>query len=152
MKTQFLKSLLFLAAFAVISFTVMTSNANAQTGRALTLETNFDFHVGEKKLSAGKYKIKQISAKTFSLQSVDEKESVIINAPLTAGNVADGKTEKVIFHRYGDNYFLTEIWSSRDAEGRGLFKSKAEKAAENKNKIAEIKTAPERVEVVTTVK
>lgn len=152
MKTQFLKSLLFAAMFAVISITAMTSSANAQNGRALTLETKFDFHVGDKKLSAGKYKIKQISAKTFSLQSVDEKESVIINAPLTAGNVADGKTEKVVFNRYGDNYFLTEIWSSGDAQGRGLFKSKAEKAAENKNKTAENKTVPERIEVVTTVK
>jgi hypothetical protein len=48
-------------------------------------------------------------------------------APTIPVDAERGKSEPVlVFHKYGNNYFLSEIWAG-DSRGRQLFKSAREK-------------------------
>ena len=47
---------------------------------------------------------------------------------MRAGNAKN--SGMLIFHRYGNAYFLAQVWRQGATEGRELLKSKAERAAE----------------------
>jgi hypothetical protein len=42
----------------------------------------------------------------------------------------DKKHARLVFHRYGERYFLAEVWSGLDVSGRQLVKSQEERAIE----------------------
>jgi hypothetical protein len=62
------------------------------------------------------------------IQSKDGKSSVIrLSDPTKQRN--NKSYARLIFHRYGQNYFLAEVWSG-ESTGRQLLKSKHERAIE----------------------
>jgi hypothetical protein len=77
----------------------------------------FAFAVSGKTIPAGQYTI-QHAAKTNNfqlvLQNTANGESVMVLAPTnTASYMTTDKVEaKVVFHRYGDRYFFSEIWTA----------------------------------------
>ena len=40
---------------------------------------------------------------------------------------------RLIFHRYGQTYFLAEVWTGGDSTGRQLLKSKQERSMERES-------------------
>jgi hypothetical protein len=47
-------------------------------------------------------------------------------------------SSKLVFHRYGDTYFLSEVWVSGNSIGRALFPSRAERNLVESGKEREI--------------
>ncbi|MGA2236979.1 MAG: hypothetical protein ABSG23_16040 [Terriglobales bacterium] len=47
---------------------------------------------------------------------------------------------KMVFHRYGDAYFLSELWGAASGSGRKVFQSRAEKELRGKRAEMEIAT------------
>lgn len=43
-----------------------------------------------------------------------------------------GNHERLIFHRYGDEYFLSQVWLSGNEDGHELVPGVQEKAAANR--------------------
>ncbi|HYL36503.1 MAG TPA: hypothetical protein VEV17_11365 [Bryobacteraceae bacterium] len=80
----------------------------------------FDFQVGDKTAPAGEYVVDPSANSDFVvIRSADRKESFAVMA--TSVNSADyARTGKLVFHRYGDRYFLSEIWSRGSDAGRKL--------------------------------
>jgi hypothetical protein len=77
----------------------------------------FAFAVSDKTMPAGQYTIQQASRSDKShirVQSVATGEAAMVLAP--ASNASYKTTEKVeakvIFHRYGDRYFFSEVWTA----------------------------------------
>jgi hypothetical protein len=58
---------------------------------------------------------------------------------------------KMVFHRYGDEYFLSQIFLG-STTGAQLHKSKAERKAEKNMRLAKNDAKPEVVEVIALVK
>jgi hypothetical protein len=44
---------------------------------------------------------------------------------------------RLVFHRYGERYFLAEVWSGSDGAGRQLLKSREERAIERESTLAQ---------------
>ena len=123
MKTQFFR---FLAlSFALVIF---SAAAFAQS-RVTSIEIPFNFHVSNEKFAAGKYIIQRISDTAFLIQNTDEKASILAQMPLTLENRKASAAEKIVFNRYGDEYFLRQIFTNRNGVGRALYESKSEKMA-----------------------
>jgi hypothetical protein len=40
---------------------------------------------------------------------------------------ANDNSCKLVFHRHGDTYFLSEVWVAGNSNGRTLFRSRAER-------------------------
>src|SRR5258708_7374790 len=119
MKYTSLKTTAMLGLFIVLA--VMT--ANAQTGSRIEASIPFDFAAGETNLKAGDYTVKRISKDALQLRNAQTKTSVIVLAPLVIQQTRNDAPERLVFKRYGNEYFLTQVWTNRAADRRGLFAS-----------------------------
>lgn len=138
MKKEFLKGLTMLAAIVAFAFvTAVASSAQSsnsaatkQTSKAshqLIAEIPFDFSVDYKTMPAGQYSVQTVATASDALliQSADGKNSALRPSAATE-RVQKNATARLVFHRYGDRYFLAEVWSGGDTTGRQLMKSRDE--------------------------
>ena len=111
----------------------LSAVAAAQTRNRIEANIRFDFIVGNKELKAGDYSVTRISQNTVSVRSADGKTSVIVLAPTSLQQRRDGSHERLVFKQFGSTYLLTEVWTDRDADGRGLDTMKSEQRLANAN-------------------
>ena len=108
----------------------LTISAHAQTTQPVVANIPFDFNVGSKNLPAGKYTITVVNPaadrKALQIRSSDGRSTAIT---LTTGVIgtASEKT-KLVFHRYGDQYFFAQAKMAGDTMVLAALKSKAERA------------------------
>ena len=91
----------------------------------------FDFSVGAKTFPAGVYSVTRVNQEKIMLRlsSEDGREAInVITSPVQAKE--SPKTAKLIFRRYGETYFLSQIWEPDDVDGRQLPKSRTERSVE----------------------
>ena len=117
-----------LAAMMIIAASV---SANAQSlNYRLTANIPFDFSVGGEKLPAGKYWISRAQQSNgdtvVQIRSTDLHSNLVrFTIPVLASTPA--KNSSLVFRRYGDEYFLAEIWPMGSETGRELPKTRAER-------------------------
>ena len=109
---------------------LMAANAGAQTTRELVANIPFDFTVCRQTLPAGKYRITPFSStNSFALlvRSTDGRSTEIVCTHDVQGMkpVTEGR---LIFNRYGDQYFLSELWFPGARIGNQLVKTEQEEA------------------------
>ncbi len=81
------------------------------------IEIPFKFSLDGKIFHSGTYSVSPLTEKTVALQSEDGKQSaVVMTNPVTTANKISGP--KLVFHRYGDDYFLTQAWLRQSDTGR----------------------------------
>jgi hypothetical protein len=85
----------------------------------------FSFYMGSSAMPQGAYKVAELShGWVVSLWSKETTKSVTARA--TAGK-KEVEPARLVFHRYGESYFLAEIWSGDGSIGRTLAASPREK-------------------------
>lgn len=120
-----------LALLAVMIVIAASVSANAQSlNYRLTANIPFDFSVGGQKLPAGKYWISRAQQSNgdtvVQIRSTDlHSNTTRFTIPVLASNPV--KESSLVFHRYGDEYFLAEIWPVGSETGRELLKTRAER-------------------------
>lgn len=103
--------------------------AHAQMTPGLTGKIPFQFRVGDKTLPAGEYRINRTSSRAefLVMRNLDAKGTGIV----FLSDVVQAKSaqnSKLVFHRYGSAYFLSQVWQGRGVEsGVQLRQSKAER-------------------------
>ena len=88
-------------------------------------EVPFDFHVNNLTLPAGQYSVVMENGAVTQLRNEATSESIMFMAP---GRLYDKKEPHLSFRRYGENYFLAEIWLP-NGPSLALRKSSVEKEA-----------------------
>ncbi len=146
MKMQSLK--LFVAAAAIAIFTV--SSAYAQ--QVLKFDVSFQFQIGKAKLDAGKYEMRQLDSSKFLLRNVETGKTGIVVSLAQAGTNESSESEKIVFNRYGNVYFMRQLFVKTGTAGREIGESSAErKLRKNSNnddeKLAKISVERETVAV-----
>ena len=113
-----------LALSFLISLAAMPASAKSVDG--MRAQVPFDFHVGGSLVRAGKYTIKSLTAdeQVIRLSNGKEIATTTTNSGQERGN-GEGRA-RLVFHKYGDQYFLTAVWGS-DSNGRTLSESKRER-------------------------
>jgi hypothetical protein len=84
----------------------------------------FPFVVDGHALSPGRYVVTPIGETNLRIYA--NKQSVIFQTHSVTGKAPEG-IGKMVFHRYGDAYFLSEIWVAANSTGRQLSTLQAEK-------------------------
>ena len=128
MKKQFFSILFAVCLIAVF----VTAPAQAQLpGIPIHATIPFDFTVRGKTLPAGRYEFSRINdgpAGLIVFNRDNNRHVMFETEPVERSrNATRGE---LIFHRYGDTYFLYEIWNSGESEGRELAQSRAERRLE----------------------
>lgn len=138
---------LIFTAFAIVS---ISGTALAGGGsKVMIVEIPFDFYVKNEKLAAGKYEVQKNSENVFILRRAETGEQIILVSQITLG-MKEKEPERIIFNRYGNEYFLRSLYWNRKANGRDLGESKTEKNIrknEDERQLAE-KSKPKAVSVL----
>ena len=104
--------------------------AATQTVRAqspVLVNIPFEFTVGKMTLPAGEYRVvKEFASPALLIQRTDRSASTYVTSMAVASGQPQAQT-KLVFHRYGDAYFLAQVWRAGESQGRGLPKSAKEK-------------------------
>lgn len=122
---------------------VAAATAYAQfPGTSLHARIPFDFSVRGKLLPAGQYEIRRISDEPGGLviSGVNDRHerALFETEPVQARKIPN--RGELVFHRYGDSYFLSEIFTGGEDTGRELVPSRQERmlrreTASNKNEM-----------------
>ena len=149
MKKELLKGLTMLALIVTLALVtaVVSANAQANAGKVVA-NVPFEFSVGYKTMPAGEYSVQAIaSANGLLIQSADGNNSALRLSEATE-RIKDKSHARLVFHRYGERYFLAEVWNGVDNTGRMLIKSQEERAVADE--LATIASAKENAHAPNT--
>ena len=144
------------STFATLGLAILLMVASVQAQSVGKLEVNipFEFQVGSKTLPAGQYSVKRLSQSSMLIRSADGQFSLIAQTPkvLTSDEKGKALMEKLVFNKYGQQYFLSQVWMVRGSDGRELYKSDAENQAAREQTIASGGAKSQKVEVAARVR
>jgi len=129
MKTQAFKTITMLRLLLMLA--AISVNAQQLSESKITVNIPFEFVIGEKTFPAGQYSLRRIvsnsSADQLLIHSVDR--SVDTPTGITRPNRGSEiqKRSSLVFNRYGDQYFLYQVWTAGSDTGRELFRSRTER-------------------------
>ena len=135
MKRQIAKGLTMLMLVVGLAL-ASASVASGQSGKQVTAQVPFDFIVADKTLRSGQYQVSDANSAgdALAIRSVGGNESVL-RLTSEIGSKADRNSEaKLVFHRYGNTYFLAQVWMAGSNTGRELPRTRQERAIERELK------------------
>jgi hypothetical protein len=131
-----------IVAASIGAASLVTSLAAPFTVR-IRAEIPFDFNVGKKRLPKGEYVIESLGdSGTLTIRNADKGKSVVFNT--IRSKPTDGKKPKLVFNRYGDQYFLARVWDQSSETILKLTRSSTEKRLA---KLAKKENNPDEVDV-----
>lgn len=88
----------------------------------------FAFTAGDTSLPAGEYRVERVGAASQALviRCTDGGPAIMVVTSPASVNAPQEKS-KLIFRRYGNRYFLAQVWSEGSSRGRQLRESAQEK-------------------------
>jgi hypothetical protein len=138
---------------ATLSIVIGLSVAGfAALGARIDAKIPFDFMVGNKQFPAGKYLVKQGSGTgTSVIRGLDNKKIATFMTYKGSNNTE--QETKLVFNRYGNQYFLSQVWDETTDTVIEIPKSSAERKAAKvgSENVAENAVEPEVVTVIAHV-
>jgi hypothetical protein len=130
MERKVIKKLTMLSLVSMFTLCAAVATANAQLSIPIRAKIPFDFNVGDKKLPAGEYTFSRLSgfsdSRTISVTSADARTRVF-QSTFEASLLTAKNESTLIFHRYGDQYFLEQIFLGGEQEGTQVPESRSER-------------------------
>ncbi len=111
----------------VVLALMMVGESVAQTIR-LKADVPFEFIVNGSTLPPGQYTIQSFGTadgKTLLVRNANKNENAMVNSINVESRESASET-KLIFHRYGDRYFLAQVWVEGNERGHEMPKSHRE--------------------------
>ena len=138
------KHLVTTMAIAMFITTIAVASAHAQNG-VMTVTIPFEFTVAGKTLPSGEYLVRMEDSRLMlKIQSRDNSKAAFVAAiPVRGSGIQD--ESKLVFNRYGNQHFLSQIWIAGSSTGEEMRKSAEERAI--RGELAALKQKPERVTI-----
>jgi hypothetical protein len=89
--------------------------AFAQSHTKAKADVPFAFAVEQNSMAAGHYSIIEVSERTLEIRNDDTNTAVTLIA-LHEESIKP-QNARLVFHKYGDRYFLAEVWCSSGSAG-----------------------------------
>ena len=117
-----------LTLVAVLSLVLMAGAAQAQT-ISVKADVPFNFQINKQEMPKGAYSVQSLrgsSSHALVLKNEDGGETQIVLA--NSIEIADPSSQtKLVFNRYGDEYFLAQVWVEGHTLGHQFSMSTREK-------------------------
>jgi hypothetical protein len=130
MEGKVIKRLTMLGLVSMFTLCAAVATANAQLNVPMRAKIPFEFSVGDKKLPAGEYIFSRLSGfsdnKLMSVSSEDFSTRVF-QLTFGAERLTPKNDSTLVFQKYGDQYFLEQIWLSGEQEGTRVPESRSER-------------------------
>ena len=115
---------------------LMSAAAQAQTTH-LTITVPFEFTAGNVQLPAGEYEVTAVGpwgGPTLSVHNVNSNAATLVLST-SCRSQKPTSDAKLVFYRYGQQYFLAEVWNRHSSVGNQIqIKSRQTQLARNQSK------------------
>ncbi len=112
-------------------------HAGSILNHEMTVSVPFGFIAGDKSLPAGDYSV-QVNPERGSVVLHQEGQRPLILLTNQRESTNAPPRGKLVFKRYGANFFLSEVWNQDNATGQALTPSAAEKEMAHKKQPEQI--------------
>ena len=112
-------------------------HAGSILNHEMTVSVPFGFIAGDKSLPAGDYSV-QVNPERGSVVLHQEGQSPLMLLTNQRESTNTSPRGKLVFKRYGANFFLSEVWNQDNATGQALTPSAAEKEMAHKKQPEQI--------------
>ena len=132
-----------LAVAVVLAISILAASEGLARPRSLKAHIPFTFEAGNRTLPGGGYQIEFVETGSGVLERIrrsDGGEQVVVSTVSMDSKGAPGA--RLVFHRYGNHYFLAQIWDGED-RGEKLSESKREREAASAAHSVEVAVALE---------
>ncbi|MCM3906275.1 MAG: hypothetical protein ND866_31695 [Pyrinomonadaceae bacterium] len=150
MKKQAFGTITMLSLLLVLA--AVSVNAQGRSENSIAGNIPFDFAVEDTKLPAGNYTLRRIALTSsydrLVIKSADGHGDSHTVMTMPNRNTEVQKQSKLIFNRYGDQYFLSQVWMAGSDTGRDLVRSRTERNLAKESKLAKSKTKRQLVTVI----
>ena len=147
MKKQTFRIITMLSFLLVLA--AVSVNAQRLSDNSIAINIPFDFAVGQTKLPAGNYTLSRIALPSsydrIVIQTADGRGDTrtVMTGPNRTSEVQ--KQSSLVFNRYGDQYFLSQVWMAGSDTGHDLFQSRNERNLAKESKLARSKSESQKV-------
>lgn len=125
-----------------MTLVLTAASTDAQTKRSIKIEIPFEFVVGEDVYAAGEYIIERLNPRNPSVlilkNGAADGKKILLTQRIESKNGL--KDTKIVFSKYDNVYFLSEIWRGGTRNGLRVIYGKSE---DNSVRIA--KAEPEKI-------
>jgi hypothetical protein len=129
------------ARYAIVLLGLLTAALVAsgfgQLSIPLKANIPFDFQVGNKMFPAGEYRLEPMNS-TLLIRSTDKSANAAMILVGSCRTLKAQERSKLIFHRYGSNYFLSKVWVAGETAGADVPTSSREKEIANSGAATEV--------------
>ena len=120
------------AIMIVCGVFALTGRAQSNVSPTIRASIPFTFQVGDKSLPAGVYTVRILNPtsdrKTLQIRNEDGRVSAIVQTVGVNDAIADHT--KLVFRRYGDQYFFAQAQMAGDTTSLAATKTRAERATQ----------------------
>lgn len=113
-------------AIAFLASTMLMALSSASAQSKATANIPFNFRVGSALMPAGEYDIQSTDPHLLWLRNRNGHDTAVAVAMTSAGTTAP--PVKLVFNRYGDQYFLSETLAASGESDKKFSPSKLEKS------------------------
>jgi len=118
-------------SFLMIGLLVLSSMAATQVARAqepMVVDIPFAFTAGNATLPAGEYRVENLerNSAVLLIRCADPGAAAMVITNAAQANELQSQS-KLVFNRYDNHYFLSQVWTAGSIRGRQLSKSPREK-------------------------
>jgi hypothetical protein len=119
------KQILFPLLTTVLLMAAGSAYAQLGSGEKVRANVPFDYKVGNAAMKAGDCSIRATGTPDALAIRCDGSQAVLALTGSVSGKPAS--ETKLVFHKYGDEYFLAQIWIQGDNTGRQFPRTHGEK-------------------------
>jgi|HubBroStandDraft_1064217.scaffolds.fasta_scaffold249972_1 hypothetical protein len=125
-KTHIVLALFIALVFAALIF---PNQAQAQIVGRMEADIPFQFYAGSKELPPGRYDIRRVEATDLTVMEISSADGSTSALFMIQAEQAHSRPDKsvLIFNRYGNVYFLAQMFAEGESTGSQLVKSRYEK-------------------------
>ena len=134
MKGKIIKRLTILSLVSMFTLCAAVASADAQNLRPIKAKIPFAFSLGDKELAAGEYTFSRLSgfANNKTMLVSMGSSTPMFRSILGAQILTPKNKSTLVFHRYGEQYFLEQIWTAGERDGTQLPESRSERTIRRK--------------------
>jgi hypothetical protein len=136
-----------MVAVALFVTTLAAASVRAQNSGDVAVSIPFEFSAGGKTLPAGDYWVRRSFVGANSIIRIDSRKdasSIYLPTHSVESNTIQ-ESSRLVFTKYGEQLFLSQVWSAGRSTGKELNKTKSERGLQQE--IARSRSKPETVSV-----
>lgn len=138
MKTIWIFRTIFVVASVAVGCFSLPAHAQSDA-HSLSVNVPFGFELGSRHLAPGTYTISRPLQDIVEIRGASDSAMIVTYG---GQSTKATKTSKIVFDRYGDHYFLRQVWfTPQDNTYMECSESKAEKQAKKSELASATKTA-----------